>query len=909
LFRIQLTRMLRSFFYLVVISSPSFFFSQEIITKGVPYINNYKNQLDKIYSHTWAIDEAPNKVMYFVNDKGLLVFDGATWMHFKGSKGITRSIKVVNNNLIYTGSDNDFGEWKLNDKNEFEYTSLYEKIKSQKVIEEFWNVFSTKDGIVFQSFDNLYLYKNGNFTVIKAPKRFLTGYQTPSSVYIIDEKEGLMIFEGNYLKNIPILQSIDFKEIVAIDKNLEDIRLITKNKGIYSIKNNQFIPYSSISFFPQNDIVFCHKRINSNYSALGTIQNGVLILTNKGEIVHKINKIKGLQNNTVLSMHFSSAGSLWLGLDFGIDALNLNTPISYVKDYLGELGTAYTAYLQGQTLYLGTNQGLYSIPFETLQNNQDKYSFQLVPKSQGQVWTIHKVDNMVVIGHDKGLFNLTNNQLLPIDNKPGVWTILNYKNYVLTGNYEGVYAYKKTVNGLEFYKKIPQLVGSFKQLLAAQDKLYAQLPNVGLLEFELDTNLNLKNKKLYKKERFCNSPFQIVIKDQNINLITLDSIYSKPIGSNQGFKSEKFLQIGKLKEQLLEDYFLPSSINSSYELYSIYNGFSIKDLSIKKREFSKKDLVPLIRDVEAFDNFLTIHLLDKGNVNYNLNNIRFKFVLPAFADDIDYQYTIDSNMGWNEWSQKTTAEFLDLKEGRYKFMLRARYLNSYSDIVEFEFRIKPPFYRSWWAYILYLMFIVFIIYSVKSYNRQKLEKQRLKMLKKQKESLREQSQRYQEKLDKERQEKLELEQIQLKRTIENKEFELAKKTMEQFEFNDMVISIKKKLEDVQSNSKEKLQTNSYSELMQFIDKKLNSDLSKEYELAFDNSQSKFHENLLKSHSNLSIKDLRICSYIMMNLSSKEISKIFNVLPSSIDVSRSRLRKKLNLSEDDNLRDYLMPFAS
>ena len=79
------------------------------------------------------------------------------------------------------------------------------------------------------------------------------------------------------------------------------------------------------------------------------------------------------------------------------------------------------------------------------------------------------------------------------------------------------------------------------------------------------------------------------------------------------------------------------------------------------------------------------------------------------------------------------------------------------------------------------------------------------------------------------------------------------------------------------------------------------------EIAFDNSQAHFHSNLLKAHPNLSSKDLRICSYLMMNLTSKEIAKILQVLPSSIDVNRSRLRKKRGLNETENLRDYLSRF--
>ena len=59
-------------------------------------------------------------------------------------------------------------------------------------------------------------------------------------------------------------------------------------------------------------------------------------------------------------------------------------------------------------------------------------------------------------------------------------------NTLLTGNYEGVYVYKINDSKISFSKKIPELIGTFKQLEKYKNTVYAQLPNVGVLEFELD---------------------------------------------------------------------------------------------------------------------------------------------------------------------------------------------------------------------------------------------------------------------------------------------------------------------------------------------------------------------------------------------------------------------------------------
>ncbi|MCE2962307.1 MAG: triple tyrosine motif-containing protein [Chitinophagales bacterium] len=883
-------------------------FAQQIVDKGVPYISNFKNQQDKIYTHTWDLDEASNKIMYFVNDKGLLEFDGNQWNLYKGSKGITRSLKVKANDLIYTGSDNDFGEWRLNKNNQFEYKSLYDKFKNSKLIEEFWNVYLLQEKIIFQSFNHLYIYHNGIFTILKAPSRFVAGNQLAGKIYLVDEKDGLLVFDGDQIKNMELSTSLDYGDVIAIDDFGGDIHLITKRHGIISVHNGRTIAYKHIRSFPKNDLVFSYQRINKDYYALGTIQNGVLILNNQAEVVHKISKTKGLQNNTVLSMYYSSNGYLWLGLDFGIDAVFLKSPVSYFIDYQGAIGTTYTALLDARTLYLGTNQGLYSIEYEALKNNRDNYPFRLIPNSQGQVWTLKKEGNMILVGHDKGLYKLTNNQLTKIDDKAGVLTILKLGNYVMTGNYGGVHTYKINGTQIAYFKKIPELLGSFNQMLSSNNKILALLPNEGVLEFEIDSNFKLVRKKIYPKQRFGQDPIQISITGQTLNVLTLDSIYSKSLLVNdKEFTARRYRQNIILKNHILQDNFLPIRIDDSYELNSIYNGFSLKNLELVGDKSNSKLAVPLIRSVFSFDNFEKVNIADKGKVKFKMNNVLINFVSPSLDEDIEYQYILSPLQDWSTWDKKTSAEFLNLKEGKYTFKLKARHFDNVSEIQSFTFVIQPPFYRSWWAYIVYVILMILSYYFLRSYNREKLKKQKMELLKKQRESMEEQSRKYNEKIEQERREKLELEQMQLKKTLENKELELAKKSIDQIEINTMITSIKNKFEEVQNNSKDKLSNHSFNEFIQYIDKKINNELTKEYEIAFDSSQTKFYETLLKAHPSLSAKDLRICSYLLMNLSSKEIAKILNVMPTSIDVSRSRLRKKLNLTEEDNLREYLSGF--
>jgi DNA-binding NarL/FixJ family response regulator len=71
------------------------------------------------------------------------------------------------------------------------------------------------------------------------------------------------------------------------------------------------------------------------------------------------------------------------------------------------------------------------------------------------------------------------------------------------------------------------------------------------------------------------------------------------------------------------------------------------------------------------------------------------------------------------------------------------------------------------------------------------------------------------------------------------------------------------------------------------------------------SQQGFFKKLMEQFPDLTTNDLRLCSYLRMNFSTKEIARLLNNSTRGVEISRYRLRKKLNLSHDVNLTEFLM----
>lgn len=81
-----------------------------------------------------------------------------------------------------------------------------------------------------------------------------------------------------------------------------------------------------------------------------------------------------------------------------------------------------------------------------------------------------------------------------------------------------------------------------------------------------------------------------------------------------------------------------------------------------------------------------------------------------------------------------------------------------------------------------------------------------------------------------------------------------------------------------------------------------------FEIQIDEIYQQFFLKLRTQYDELTTYDLRLCAYLKMGMKTKEIAEVLHVLPSSINVSRSRLRKKLGLDAGDDLYVFLNDFV-
>jgi AraC family chitin signaling transcriptional activator len=875
--------------------------AQDIPTKGVPALRNFTHSEYNNKGKVWSIDTAPNGIVYFASDKGLLEYDGRTWKSFSGSDGITRSVYVESDSLIYTGSDLDFGIWIKDKYQNFEYTSLYPfKEDLNTLNEEFWDIHSMNESILFISSNNIYVYKDENLTKIPAPNHIVNSFKVDDEIYFVDEKEGLYKLNNLSPEHLFHLNGKTSLEIAGLYNDKKGLIIVSNKNGLYRFSSNTLIPVQSpISENLKVANVFSLEQIDSSYIAFGTILEGLFITDMSGNIIHHINKNKGIQNNTILSLNYSESGRLWLGMDYGISFLDLNSAFTFFYDFSGEFGTGYTAVIKENTFYLGSNQGLYKIKWEELNNSAGFNDFELVSETEGQVWTLETINDQTWMGHDKGLFVLSDDGIKSVSNEPGYWDVQPYKEFLLAGTYNGISIFNKSDGDWQFLKQMDLFVGSCNQVIVdGENTLWVNIPNYGIVKANLNKELYPEDRKIFFSDEFNGDDHFLIQNENGIQVqtgtqsYTYDSDEDKFIEDSSTETKPKFESILLRNAQSVQ-------LNDNFEFYPVYNGFALKDLRIGNRK-SKSSYKLVFRSIQAFNNEDHISVHDGSEIPYTHNNLIIESIVPN-QELVLYQFQLDGSDIWSEWTPDNEFELVDLSHGSHELKVRAKLDGKITSTKKIIFSVATPWYLTIYAFLMYLAALLILLYSFYKWRQASLKKLKKNLLVQQQNTLREQAERYNRKLKRVEDENLRLEFDQVKAQLKNKTIELATKAKENEEINKVLQELKVKFEKLEQNP------NSLKSRMKEIRTIIESHLSLEdntFEIQMDELHQQFFENLRNGYPELTNYDLRLCAYIKLGFNSKEIANMLNIMPSSIYISRSRLRKKLDLSSNADLNSFL-----
>ncbi|MFZ6013339.1 MAG: ligand-binding sensor domain-containing protein [Bacteroidota bacterium] len=962
---------LKRFIALILIAIPPMIRAQSPI-RGLPFVRYFHTIEYKAGIQNWQIAQDKRGLIYIANNFGLLEYDGNSWHTYRVHNGTkVRSVAIDKRGRIYVGCQGDFGYFFPDERGRLTYTSLADSLKGPlRNFDETWRVYIDHEKVYFCTFTNIYVYDGKKFAVTETHRPVDLSFLVNRQLYIANRADGLSMMEGDQLKQVKggdHFPGLSVSSVLPLGN--DELLISTSQHGVFQLSDGKIKVWNEAQQqLLKTSNVNCMIRLRNGNFAAGTQNSGLLVLDPHGNLVMQLTMGRGLENRTVLSLFEDDLGNIWVGQNNGIAYVESGSPFTFINEQIGLPGTGYSAYLDDDNLYLGTNTGLY-----LKENNSN---FKLVEKTPGQVYHVGKYDGDLLVGHHHGALRVENDQAVPLSPEPGAWIFLQLKNYpdkLIGGAYGGLYIYERGSHW-NFRRKLEGFGESSRVMALDQNgDLWVTHGYKGAYHIRLSDRFDsVKHVSFYGSQKgFPSNSLINVFRIRNELLFTSEQGIFKYDPTNDKFKRDDLFtkilgadvqlwcvqedalgniyfvgrdHIGMLRKNSIGEY--EPELNTFNKIRKFLNDDLINISILKNNEvlFGAKEgfihfdpkmspnrkpaFKTIIRNVSTtaskdsilfFGNYIHQDTLTdqqlshyKPELPYRSNSVNFTFTATSYEGDADltYQYYLDNyEKGWSAWTPKTQKEYTNLKEGKYTFHVRAKNVNGeISPESVYEFSINPPWYRSIWAYSFYGVSVIALLFTgFNTLDRKYQREQQLMVLRQKKELNRKDNEI--NKLSQQSQEEINrLQHEKLESELRHMNSELGTSTMHLLNKNEFITGIKTNLTQIIKKSNNEDVKRELVQITKDIENNISADTDwEQFQYHFDRVHGDFSTRFKAAFPALSPQEIKLSAYLRMNLSSKEIAQLLNISIRGVEISRYRLRKKLHLDRNKNLQEFILNF--
>lgn len=910
-----------------------------------PYvIRNFQKQEYRAESQNWSVAIDQSAFVYIANNSGLLEFDGVEWSFYPSPAGsVMRSVAVDGKNRIFTSGYRELGYWEKSSYGDLEYTSLVPEAGALfDQNEEFWNTVIIGSTVYFHSFSSVFIYDGESFSVFRPGSIIHSVGSFNGQLVMHIAGLGLNVLENGVQKPLlskPALSS----SVVQFFASMPDSSLLigTESDGLFLYSKEELHPYQE-----EWQAYFSEQKVNRGAVALngdvviGTLLDGVIVFDREGELLARINKEEGLQNNTVLGIKSGEDRGIWVSLDQGVDYISFMPDPSYSHEEFSETGAIYAAAIFGEEIYLSTNQGVF---YRNLDSENDTFLF--VPGTQGQAWSCDILDGQLLVSHNDGTFKIENHTATRISPVGGGFSITRnplkdnvvvqstYSNIVMYENNSGQWRYAGQLEGFNDLIRYIE-IDHFNNLWASHmhrgiyrlklnDSQDAILESQYIGDSVFGKDYDIQVFKIENRIVFTTGEKFYTYDDLSDRIIPFEALNNKLgefasahrvvsgydhhywlIGKNgiglfriQGSEVSTFRRYPRalFNEHLIDGYENILPLSATDGLLCLDNGYAILragrpelSTSFEERSLSLKS----IRMGGRSGKGEKLHLeAEEFKIPYSRNSLNLRLAFPHYGSHtVRFESFIEGlDLEWSEAREIPEFDFTRMPYGNYTIRIRAfNEWDQRSLETQILLEVLPPWYLRRWSFALYTLLLLTLFIVGRFLVLRRIRKQ---------EQLMQESQ--EKELVRLRNEKLNVE-------LSFKSQELANSAMSIIKKNEFLLELKETLraqkEDLGTRYPEKY----YSRVVRKIDNNISSmDDWNVFEIHFEKAHEKFLQKLISKYPQLSHSDLRLCAYLRMNLSSKEIAPLLRISYRGVENHRYRLRKKLLLKKDVNLTDFIL----
>ena len=933
-------------------------------TKDIAKITHYTKTDFNADPQFWTMAEDRNGILFFGNNDGALIFDGEHWqeIHLPNNSSI-RSLYIDNNNTVYAGGYNELGTIKKDSEGKYYYNSLMADLKiDDKNLENVWQIQPLDGAVICRTFGELIVISGKSAAHIPANNRFIYSNAVRGNYYVEDANHGIMQLDLKKMQLSLLFRPEDYRneEIASIlpSEYPDVVTIISRSGNCYfgNVRTHQITPWATLFNDNLKDQVTSATTTQNGDYLVGTLSSKIILVGKNGIVIKNAPAFSNMQNLSVHSLYRTKDNNIWALLNNGLDFIDFHSPYSPIFNK----ASVYDALVHNGQIFLATNQGIYyTDPQEILSNNQP-FEFKKVKNLHGQTWSIALRDGDVIAGHDDGLFRIENGTPYKIGTQNGFWKIIPIEGkpgFFLASNYNGLYLVEKKGTTWAMLQKI----SGFNE--SARDILKATEPNTywvchgykGVYKIRINEEYTRVNAiEHFTDKNGLLSPFNVnvtrwnnqIVFTTNTGIYTYDNNLKKFISHQQlnaildkSKNTRKLLQYGDKTWYVQDDeagYFftkeqkpvlhselfanMKGSFNRGMEciiplgenkvIFGTTTGLYLYNLKKDNAIHQPTTLITkasFTSDLESI--YLPLDAKEKPELPNKTDILRFEFAAPKMGrgTTVQYSYMLENtDLNWSAWQKTSYKEYTHLRPGSYVFKVRSRNASGVmGSEARYAFTIVPKWYQTNVAYIAYAALSIGLILLLIQTIKRKIEREKLKSgLEAQKSKKLLELELEQLKLQRDKEE-IHKDKLHLEEDILTKSKELANYTMLLVKKKDIFSELQYDLKELKDLLKSE---DSRKKLMEIFQKLNQHKIGEEYMEVFDVNFEKVHHNFFEKlkeiNPTLTKRELRLCAFVKMNLTNKEISPLLNISTRGVETARYRVRKKLNVQQEDNFISFL-----
>lgn len=748
---------------------------------GSVRVKNYTQKQYNANAQIFGISATSQGVLCFSNQRGVLQYDGQEWrLDTLNNKMETFSTLSVGEDLLVCNTSG-LGVFEKQANGTMRFKDLSDNYTDKR--NPISSIIQYQGGYVI-SYLNVVYVLDDNYHKIAAYNDSENGI---GAVAVIND---VLYFRGKN-KELIVYQNGKFskfnKEGFFLDKNVvvvfsfqNELFVLTESQGLFLVEeNNQF----KRVFLDDSYSFKSALNINDDLISLGSYVEGLLILDKNFNPRYQLNTEKGLNDGTIMCQFLDKEQNLWLGTANGISKLDLLSPVLKYENLYDE-ATIEDINSFEDNILLATGGGTYSINAKG-----DVIKIKEVPdECFGLQKLIIAGDTSVYISALYNVFKLNSNGVASIT-EGGPYNVAQSPlnpNHIIVLHYDGIQLleYKN-----DAFKEVKYIKGfcegePFNFQVEKDGTIWiGTKPNDGVYKLSMD--IFFQNELSF--QRFYTA--QGLPVGQTYLFYYQDRIY---VGTNSGvykFDGEKFNPttefgldfsaekkgVHRINADALGNVWMvifKDATNSyeigyasatkdgdmqwhpeyfySYDEYIVHSLYHLDSnitwlggpgglMSFDKSliQDKKQPFDALLRKVMLGDSLVyggNGAFIEGSVFDYNPKKLfEFKFSSNSYFDEEKtlYSFFLEGyDTDWSPWSNKTVRDY-SLGEGSYAFKVKAKnILGVESSIISYQFEVLPPWYRTWWAYVIFFVaFLAVLFLAVRlSIRRVKLQNVRLEKI-------------------------------------------------------------------------------------------------------------------------------------------------------------------------------------